>query len=136
MTKIIFIVLGSVFLGLGVIGIILPGIPGTPFLLIASALYVRSSSRLYGWLMNHPVLGTHIRGFREHRAMSRKSKIVALCSMWLAIGISTVFVFNHLLVRIAMVAAGLVGTVVILRVPILQEDGNIPDQRNRSGGGV
>ena len=136
MTKIIFIILGSLFLGLGVIGIILPGIPGTPFLLIASACYVRSSSRLYGWLMHHPVLGTHIRAFREHRAMSPKSKIVALCSMWIAIGFSTIFVFDQLAVRIIMVAAGGVGTTVILRVPVLREEHETQLRQNRSGGGV
>jgi uncharacterized protein len=122
MIKILLIILGSVFLGLGVIGIILPGIPGTPFLLISSALYVRSSDRLYAWLIHHPILGRHIRAFREQRAMSRQSKIVALASMWTAVSTSAFLVFENPMVRIALISGGIVGTIVILRVPLLKTD--------------
>jgi uncharacterized protein len=121
LTKILFIALGSIFLGLGVIGLILPGIPGTPFLLLSSALYVRSSDRLYAWLINHRVFGRHIKAFREHRAMSRRSKIVALCSMWAAISFSVFVVFDALLVKLLMMSGGAIGTFVIARVPLLQE---------------
>ena len=121
MLKLLFIILGTIFLGIGVIGIVLPGIPGTPFLLLSSALYVRSSDRLYNWLINHPLLGRHIRAFREHRAMSRRSKIIALCSMWTAISISAFIVFDILAVKLLLLAGGVIGTIVIARVPVMME---------------
>lgn len=122
MTRILCIILGSIFLGLGVIGVILPGIPGTPFLLISASLYVRSSTRLYNWLISHKIFGRHIRAFREHKAMTRKSKLLALASMWTAISLSAFVVFDPIIVKIALIAGGVVGTIVILRVPVLAGD--------------
>ena len=64
MRKVAGIVGGSVCVGLGVAGIFLPLLPTTPFLLLAAALYVRSSPRLYAWLLSHCWLGEYIRHFR------------------------------------------------------------------------
>ena len=91
--KYILIVLGSISLTLGVIGIFLPLLPTTPFLLLAAALYVRSSEELYNWLINQKYLGTYIRNFREHKAIPLHAKIISVTLVWItllycAIGIS------------------------------------------------
>ena len=91
--KYILIVLGSISLALGVIGIFLPLLPTTPFLLLAAALYVRSSEELYNWLINQKYLGTYIRNFREHKAIPLHAKIISVTLVWItllycAIGIS------------------------------------------------
>lgn len=74
--------LGSVSLVLGIIGIFVPMLPTTPFLLLTAALYFRSSPRLYAWLMNHPRLGTYIRNFRENKAIPLRVKIISVTLVW------------------------------------------------------
>ena len=66
--KTVCIILGTVSLALGIIGIFLPLLPTTPFLLLTAALYFRGSPRLYQWLLNHKCLGPYIRSFRENKA--------------------------------------------------------------------
>ena len=69
-------------LGLGVVGIFLPLLPTTPFLLLAAALWVRSSPGLYAWLLSHPLLGDYIRNYRENRAIPLRAKLFTLVLMW------------------------------------------------------
>ncbi|MDE7069721.1 MAG: YbaN family protein [Alistipes sp.] len=84
--KILGIAAGSLALTLGIVGIFVPLLPTTPFLLLAAALYLRSSPRLYDWLLNQKYLGTYIRNFREHRAIPLRAKIVSVGLVWLTIG--------------------------------------------------
>nr|WP_229034945.1 YbaN family protein [Alistipes putredinis] len=79
-------ILGSFFLGLGIVGVFVPLLPTTPFLLLAAALYVRSSPRLYAWLLNQKHLGPYIRNFRENRAIPLQAKIVSVSLIWLTMG--------------------------------------------------
>lgn len=71
---------------LGLIGVFVPVLPTTPFLLLAAACFVRSSPRLYVWLIHHKWLGAHIRNYREHRAVSLPAKVTALVLLWGVIG--------------------------------------------------
>ena len=75
-------ILGTVSLVLGVMGIFLPVLPTTPFLLLSAALYMRSSQRLYEWLMSHKHLGPYIKNFREHKALPLRVKIVSVTMVW------------------------------------------------------
>ncbi|MCK4828568.1 YbaN family protein [bacterium] len=114
--KPLLILLGSFFLGLGFLGIFIPGLPTTPFLLLAAGCYVRSSDRLYTWLLNHYIFGRHIQNFRENRSISLHSKIISLIAMWLMISLS-VFVFIKIFwIRILIAILGVIGTVVILLI--------------------
>ena len=67
---------------LGVVGIFVPLLPTTPFLLLAAALWVRSSPRLYEWLLAHRCFGGYIRNFRENRAIPLRAKVVSIALMW------------------------------------------------------
>jgi len=80
--KILLAVLGAISLGLGIAGVFLPVLPTTPFLLLTAGLWMRSSPRLYEWLMSHPRLGAYIRAFRETRAIPRRAKIVSVAMLW------------------------------------------------------
>lgn len=80
--KTLLAALGAFALALGVIGIFVPLLPTTPFLLLAVALWVRSSPRLYGWLLSHRRLGGYIRDFREKRAIPLRAKVLSLGLMW------------------------------------------------------
>lgn len=80
--KTLFVVLGALSLLLGLVGIFVPLLPTTPFLLLAAALWVRSSPRLYDWLLAHRRLGPYIRQFRENRAIPLRAKIYSVTLLW------------------------------------------------------
>lgn len=72
---------GWLNVGLGVIGIVVPGLPTTPFLLLAAWAFSRSSRRFQVWLYSHRILGPPVRHWREHRAISRRAKVASLVMM-------------------------------------------------------
>jgi uncharacterized membrane protein YbaN (DUF454 family) len=121
MIKITFIIFGTLFLGLGFIGIVVPGLPATPFFLLSAGCYSRSSKKLYNWLINHKIIGNYIRIFRDHRAMTKKSKIISLVVMWVMIVTSIMLTINNKTLMFVVISAGLVGTIVILNVKTYNE---------------
>ena len=80
---ILLIVCGCMAMILGIMGIFLPLLPTTPFLLLAAACFFRSSPRLYQWLINHKQMGPYIRNFREHKAIPLKAKIISVSMVWI-----------------------------------------------------
>ncbi|MDL2247745.1 YbaN family protein, partial [Bacteroides sp. OttesenSCG-928-J23] len=103
-----YIIVGTISLVLGVIGVFLPLLPTTPFLLLTAALYFRASPRLYNWLLNHKYLGSYIRNFREEKAIPLRAKIVSVSLLWGTILYCIFFVITLLWVRILLfcIAAG------------------------------
>jgi uncharacterized membrane protein YbaN (DUF454 family) len=102
--KIVLIILGSVSFLLAVAGIFLPLLPTTPLLLLAAALWIRSSDRLYNWLINHRVFGEYIQNFQKHRAIPLRVKIYATTLVCLTIGYCIFAVVDeHLWAQILMV---------------------------------
>ena len=93
--RIFLIIVGSVSLVLGVLGIFLPMLPTTPFLLLSAAAWVKASPSLYEWLINHRVFGEYIRNFREHRAIPLRVKIVSVSLVWLTIGYCIIAVVDE-----------------------------------------
>jgi uncharacterized membrane protein YbaN (DUF454 family) len=87
----LFIILGSVCVGLGVVGIFLPLMPTTVFLLLAAYFYSRSSDRFYEWLIGNRVFGTYIRNYREGHGMTLRHKVNAVGVLWVTVGISLWF---------------------------------------------
>ncbi len=84
----LLLAVGWLSVALGVVGIFVPVLPTTPFLLLAAACFVRSSRRFYLWLVNHPRLGPWIRDYLEGNGIPLKGKIYAIGLMWLSIGFS------------------------------------------------
>ena len=84
----VYLVLALLFLLLGLIGIFLPVLPTTPFMLLAAACFVRSSERFYVWLVEHPRLGPWFRDYLEGNGIPLKGKVYAIGLMWLSIGVS------------------------------------------------
>jgi uncharacterized protein len=114
LTKGLLIVAGSISVGLGILGIILPLLPTTPFLLLAAACYIRSSERLYNWLVYHRIFGKIIRDYLQNKTISVRVKISSLTLMWLAIGYSAIFVVSILWVSILLFAIAIGVTIHIL----------------------
>ncbi|NDV46156.1 DUF454 domain-containing protein [Paludibacter sp. 221] len=80
--KVLYVVIGIISLILGVLGIFLPILPTTPFLLLSAAVFARSSDKLYNWLLNHRVLGEYIRSFREEKAIPLRIKVFSVSLLW------------------------------------------------------
>ena len=102
--KYLLIILGSISLALGVIGIFLPLLPTTPFLLLSATLYVRSSERLYQWLIHQKYLGDYIRNFREHRAIPLRAKILSVSMVWITLIYCATTVSEAIWVKILFIA--------------------------------
>ena len=113
--KALFNILGTVFVGLGLAGIMLPLLPATPFLLLASACYLRGSRRLHAWLMNHPLLGPYVRNLKEHRMMPLPAKVGTIAVLWISIAISIAAV-DHPAARIALIVVAACITAYVLRL--------------------
>lgn len=79
--RILYLVLGLILLGLGVIGAFLPVMPTTIFLILAAGAFARSSPRLEAWILAHPVLGEPVRRWRERGAIAPKAKAMAVGGM-------------------------------------------------------
>lgn len=112
------LVVGWLSVALGVIGIFLPVLPTTPFLLLAAACFVRSSRRFYNWLVTHPRLGPWFRDYLEGNGVPLKGKIYAIVTMWLSISVSC-WLVPLAWARIAMVISATLVTLYILRLKTL-----------------
>jgi hypothetical protein len=123
------IFLGSLFLGLGILGIFLPLLPATPFLLLATACFARSSKKLYEWLLNNRWFGSYIRNYREGKGIPLKVKIVSLALLWMAIVYSTVFVASGFLVRFILVLIAICVTIHILSFKTIRVRKGLEDNR-------
>lgn len=111
--KPILIVLGTISLCIGLIGIVVPGLPTTPFLLLTAALYIRSSQPLHDKLLANRVVGRYIRDFYDKKGMTWKGKGGAILTMWVMISLSTQLFIDTETVKLIIVGLGVVGTTVI-----------------------
>ena len=105
---------------LAVLGLFLPLLPTTPFLLLASACYVRSSERLHGWLMNNRVLGPYIRNFQERRGIPFRAKVTTVILLWLPL-LYSVYRLELFWLELGLVLMGLTWSVLIFRMKTLKE---------------
>lgn len=118
--KIIFTIFGTISLILGIIGIFLPILPTTPFLLLTAALYFRSSPRLYDWLLKHPTLGPYIKNFREHKAIPLRVKIVSVSLVWITLLYCALFVADAWWFKLFFVALAIAISIHILHYKTLK----------------
>lgn len=124
------IVSGSIALALGVIGVAIPLLPTTPFLLLAAFCYLRSSERLYHWLLGNRVLGPYIRNYLDHRAVKKGVKIATITLLWLALAISMVLASN-IYMRIFLSVVGIGVSVHVLSLRTLRENGACDAQKEK-----
>ena len=124
----LWLVAGTICVMLGTIGIVLPILPTTPFLLAAAACYYKSSPRMHRWLLNNKWFGEYIRNYTEGKGLTKKTKITALALLWATIGFSTVFMLNRLLpaqlvlpIQIIMIVVAIAVSLHILRLPTFKK---------------
>lgn len=107
---------------LGALGILVPLLPTTPFLLLAAACFIRTSDRLYQWLITQPVLGPYVRNYREHRAVAWQAKVLTLLLLWAVIGYSALGVIGSHVLRIVLLLIALAVTAHVLSLKTLTRE--------------
>jgi uncharacterized membrane protein YbaN (DUF454 family) len=118
--NILFITAGSVCVGLGILGAFIPVLPTTPFLLLASYLYLKSSKRLHNWLIGHRLFGSYIYNYITYRAVRRRVKIGAVIFLWVTLAIS-IFLVNNIYIRILLIFVGISVSIHILTLKTLED---------------
>ena len=122
LAKLMWVSLGSLFVGLGAIGVIVPGLPTTPFLILAAACYIRSSQRLYDWLISNKRFGPYLKDYREGKGIPRKAKRLAVAMIVIFVSFSVVFGIEDLTLKIVVGLLGLIGLLYVLfKVPVAED---------------
>ncbi len=118
--KIILIISGWLSVGLGFVGIFIPMLPTTPFMLLAAACFAKSSPKFHHWLMNNKIFSRYIRDYREKRGMKLSSKILSISMLNITISLSVIFATEILWLRIILIAIAMAVTIHLLRIKTLK----------------
>ena len=117
------IVLGTLFLVTGTVGIFLPLLPTTPFFLLSAACYARSSKKFYRWLLYNRIFGSYIRNYREGKGIALRVKVITLALLWGTIIYSAFFVVDALYWQIILLIIAVGVTIHILKTRTLKQNG-------------
>ena len=116
--KSLLLLLGFIFVGLGFIGIIVPGMPTTVFMILAAACFAKSSPKFEQWILDLPGIGRLVQDHRNGLGMPQKSKAIAITMMVLAVTLSIIFAITSTLVQILVGGVGIIGVWYVgVRVP-------------------
>lgn len=121
-SKPFLIILGWLFISLGVIGIFLPLLPTTIFFILAAWCFSKSSDKFYNWLINHPRFGKFVRNYYDKRGMPARSKIIAITMMITTISLSAIFFTQSIIVRIILFFLALGISIYIISLNSIKED--------------
>ncbi len=110
--------IGFLFVGLATLGVFLPILPTTPFLLLAAGCFARSSEKWHRWLLSNPTFGPLIRNWQEHRCISRASKMTAIILILVCGGYSVGFALENVYLRVVTAALLLYGLFFVARISV------------------
>ena len=119
--KVLLIIAGTFSIILGIIGIFLPLLPTTPFLLLAAALYSKSSDKFYNWLISNRLLGSFIKNYRDGKGISFQAKFISLTSLWLVMGATIIYAVEEIWLKIGLLIIAISVTIHLLRFPTYSE---------------
>jgi uncharacterized membrane protein YbaN (DUF454 family) len=127
LVRLMWILLGSIFVGVGTVGIFIPGLPTTVFLILAAACYVRSSEKLYNWLIKNKTFGRYIRDYREGNGMPKRAKFIALSMMTIFVCLAILpyspIAIPNIYIRASVLIVGIIGFYYVrFRVPTQKPD--------------
>lgn len=112
--RILYLVWGTLSLILAILGIVVPGLPVTPFALLSAFLYAKSSPKLYNWLINNKILGPRIKNYQRRKGITRKGKIGVLIFMSIMVLFSSFVIMGAGTIRWVILSLGLIGCIVVI----------------------
>lgn len=113
----LLIIAGMISVFLAFLGIFLPLLPTTPFLLLAAFLFSKSSDKFYNWLINNKLFGSFIKNYREGKGVSRQAKFISLTSLWLVIGSTAIYAVQNIYIKILLLIIATAVTIHLLVIP-------------------
>jgi uncharacterized membrane protein YbaN (DUF454 family) len=119
--RVLLIIVGTAAVIVGIVGIFLPVLPTTPFLLLAATCYAASSKRFYSWLMANRLFGAHLKNYREGRGMSAKVKTGTLSLMWATMGLSIYFFIESLPLKLLLLGIAIAVSIHVLMIKTMTE---------------
>ncbi len=117
----ILIIAGFICVGLGILGMFLPVLPTTPFLLLAAAAFAKSSDKAYHWLMTNKWFGSYISNYREGKGIPLHVKITSITFLWLTILTSAIFFVDNLYIKILLILIAIGVTTHIVSVKTMRK---------------
>jgi len=123
--RIILIGMGFLFTGLGLIGIFIPLLPTTPFLLLAATCFARSSKRFYNWLLNNKLFGKYITSYLDGKGVPLSTKIISITILWITIVSSAIFFVDKFWVKLLLILIALAVSVHIIGIPTFGKNGRV-----------
>ena len=121
----IFFTTGTICLIVGVIGVFVPILPTTPFLLLSAACYLRSSRRMYDWLYGNRFFGEYMRNYREGKGLSLRSKLLTLAILWLTISYSAFNIVDFWAIQALLFTIAIAVSIHIILLPTLRKASNL-----------
>ena len=118
--RILLVCVGTFFVGLGVLGIFLPVLPTTCFLLLAASCYAKSSARLHHWIMYNKWFGAYLRNYRAGKGIPQKTRMYTLSLLWLSLAYSGLFVIDTLWIQLILALVGAGVTLHLFSIPTLK----------------
>ena len=119
----LYMIGGTISLALGIIGLFVPGLPTTPFVLLSAALYAKSSEKLYNWLLGNKLLGPRIKNYQRQKGVTLKGKYRIIALMLTMVIISSFLIIKILPLQIIILSSGVIGAIVVrFIVPTAEEE--------------
>jgi uncharacterized membrane protein YbaN (DUF454 family) len=119
--RIFFIVLGILCVILAALGVLLPGLPATPFLLLASYSFARSSKRMHDWLVNNRIFGPILSDFLDRKGIRLHIKIISIVMMWGMMLVSVFFLMENDVIKYVAIGGALIGTFAVTRYKTIRD---------------
>jgi len=122
MLKSVYIGIGTLSLCIGILGIIVPLLPTTPFLLLAAACYAKGSKRIYRWMINIKLIGRYIQNYHEGKGITIHGKVVSIILLWCMILIPMILIWYNYLIQLILIIVAIGVTIHILSLKTMNND--------------
>ena len=122
LSRSIWFILGFTVMCIGLGGIVVPGLPTTPLMILAAACFAKSSQKFYDWIINNKMFGHHVKNYREGKGIPKKSKPIILGTMWIFVLFAVLIAIPDsapAVSKITTLVLAVIGTIFILRIPNL-----------------
>jgi len=121
-SRIMWFMIGFTVMCIGLVGIVVPGLPTTPLMILAAACFAKSSQKFYDWIIYNKMFGHHVKNYREGKGIPKKSKPIILGTMWTFVLFAVLIAIPDSappISKISTLVLAVIGTIFILRIPNL-----------------